>query len=155
MKRLLIDLALIALTISLMWDYSTAWGQRIDSRNALAFVPFAGTWTFHDGGLSIDRSGHGTESFRTFVNCTATIQTACDKFQGNIIYNGGFTQFTLKKVVRNRATGAITNSAYSWAMFTAIAIIFNPAKDSLTIRTVTGGPIIACGKKAVPGTCGA
>jgi hypothetical protein len=154
MKRFAIDVAVIVLAISLSWGYSTAWSHPASARHSLALLRFVGNWTFHDGRLAVNRQGRGSESFRTFVDCTATIQTACDKFQGNFIYNGGFVTFTLNKIGGNQATGQIDNSAYSWAVFTPITLIFNPAKDTLRIRSLLGASL-ACGPKAPPGMCGA
>jgi hypothetical protein len=154
MKRLVIDLALIALVAGLFWGHGVAWGQSEKSRNPLPLGPFVGNWVFHDGNLSVDRAGHGSASFRSFVDCTPSIQTACDHFKGNFIYNGGFIKFTLGKVAGKTAKGSITDSAYSWAVFTPITITLNSAKDILTIRSVVG-PTAACGARAAPGACGA
>jgi hypothetical protein len=154
MKHFAIDVAIIVLALSLSWASTTAWSHPSLAGSSRALAPFVGAWTFHDGRLSVNRRGRGSESFRTFVDCTATIQTACDKFQGNVIYNGGFVTFTLTKIVGNRAKGQITDSAYSWTVFTPITLVFNPAKDTLSIRSVLGIRL-ACGPRATPGLCGA
>jgi hypothetical protein len=154
MKRIAIDVAVISLAISLSWAYTTGWTHPLVKRSSLAYAPFVGHWTFHDGGLSVNPRGHGSETFRTFINCTATIQTACDKFQGNFIYNGGFVTFTLEKVVGNQAKGQINDSAYSWAVFSSVTLAFNPAKDTVRIRSALGS-WLACGPRATPGSCGA
>jgi hypothetical protein len=120
-----------------------------------SFAPFSGSWTTHSGRLVIGPSGQGRIIFRTYQNCTATIVTACDKFRGNFIYDGGFVTFTLKRVVANRATGEVNNSSFSWAVFTTITVILHRARDTVNVRNVIGFPVPFCGPTASPGTCGA
>jgi hypothetical protein len=114
---------------------------------------FTGFWSHHGGDIVVNANGTGVDHYRTYNNCTATILTACDMFSKNVIYPGGFTQFTLYKVSGVTALGTVTNSAQSWMVGTPIRIT-RQKNDTIAFRTVSG-TTFGCGARAPAGYCGA
>jgi hypothetical protein len=120
------------------------------------FARFAGGWPTHGGGLSIGPRGNGYYQLRTYVNCSTTILTDCDRSKGNYIYPGGYGAFRLIRVSGNTAFGTIVNSSTSWEINTRIAftltskdvLIATGASDLLNRRSF-------CGPHAPAGACGA
>ncbi|HEX8917611.1 MAG TPA: hypothetical protein VF898_03840 [Chloroflexota bacterium] len=153
MIRFVIGLVTGILLVSLGWGLSPARGSSITP--SPAFAAFSGTWTTHSGVLIVHPNGQGRIIFRTYRQCNGTIVTACDQWRGNLIYDGGFVKFTLKRVAGNTATGEVSNSAYSWATFTTIAVVLNRRKDTVNIRNAIRFQAPFCGPRAAPGTCGA
>lgn len=117
---------------------------------------FAGSWPTHGGVLWIGPRGNGYYHMRTYVDCSATILTDCDKFKGNFIYPGGFATFSLTRVSGNVTSGAITNSSTSWEIATKISFTLR-SNDVLIARgasdLLNGRPF--CGPRAPAGACGA
>lgn len=50
---------------------------------------FVGTWTGHDRSLAITANGAVHLTFRTFIDCSPTVTTNCDRIVGNRMYDGG------------------------------------------------------------------
>jgi hypothetical protein len=123
---------------------------------AAPFSRFAGSWPTHGGGVFIGARGNGSYQLRTYLNCTQTILTDCDRFKGNFIYPGGFGRFTLNRVAGNTAYGTITDSSTSWEINTPISFRLT-AKDVLIARGPSDllGQRHFCGPHAPPGSCGA
>ncbi|HEX6509108.1 MAG TPA: hypothetical protein VF221_15880 [Chloroflexota bacterium] len=141
--------------VLLMADLFTRLPVAAHSQTA-PFARFAGSWSTHGGVLQIGPRGRGHYQMRTYVNCTATILTDCDRFKGQIIYDGGFATFTLTRVAGNTAFGKITNSSTSWEINTPLSFRLT-TKDAL----VGGGASDLvngrrfCGPRAPVGFCGA
>lgn len=121
-----------------------------------SFGRFSGTWPTHGGYVWIGPRGNGYYKLRTYVNCSSTVLTDCDKFKGSFIYPGGYGVFTLNRVASNIASGTITNSSTSWEIMTKVsfrltnkdALVARGASDLLNRRRF-------CGPHAPVGYCGA
>jgi hypothetical protein len=121
---------------------------------ASPYARFLGSWFHHGGSLTIGRNGHGFYSYRTYVFCTAHLTTTCDKETKNVIYDGGFSRFTLHRTVGNKAYGSMDNSAYSWQVGTTVTLVAKP-NDTLVLYEAGAAPTTVCGSKAPAGFCGA
>jgi hypothetical protein len=128
-------------------------GHEAAAQRAPAFARFAFSGYHHDGLLVIDANGHGIEQYRPYINCTATILTACDKILGNKIFTGGFVRFTLKRIVGNKAYGTIEDSSLSWEVGATVTAVLK-SNDTMTIYT-PGTSYANCGPRAPAGYCGA
>lgn len=117
------------------------------------FARFAGSWLHHGGLLYVSGDGKGVHRFRTYVNCTTNRLTACDKFLGSAIYDGGYVAFSLTRVSGNRATGTITVSSFSWQIGQPFTLVLKP-NDTMQVRE-PGYPATVCGSRAPAGACGA
>jgi hypothetical protein len=147
MMRILVGM-LLGILLVLGWQQLTVQGQA-----APPFTRFAGTWSHHGGFIYIDPTGRGSDSFRTYINCSTQRQTACDRFLGNTIYPGGYLRFRLTKIGGNVASGYVTGSAYSWQMATPVKIT-RRANDTILVK-VPGFTESGCGSQAPAGACGA
>jgi hypothetical protein len=116
-------------------------------------VAFVGSWETHGGLLDISTNGVGSDHLRTYINCTTTRQTACDRVVGNGIYPGQYDRFKITRVQGTTAVANVTDSAYSWRVGTRITIT-RGTNDTLTIH-MPDGAFRYCGPKAPAGTCGA
>lgn len=116
---------------------------------------FAGRWFVHGGVMTVQPSGHAVFRYRTYVNCTSTRLTACDKFVSSTIYPGGFAKFSLGRATGSQARGTVSNSAYSWQVGTAVTLVFHPKKDTVALKLAGTGTTTLCGPHAPPATCGA
>jgi hypothetical protein len=121
---------------------------------ASPYAQFLGSWFHHGGGLTISRNGHGFYSYRTYVFCTPRLTTTCDKEAKNVIYDGGFSRFTLHRTVGNKAYGSMDNSAFSWQVGTTVTLVAKP-NDTLVLYEAGTAPTTLCGSKAPAGFCGA
>lgn len=139
---------LLGILIVLGWQGIPANGQP-----APPYSRFAGTWVHHGGIIHISANGSGSDTFRTYINCTSRIQTACDRFIGNSIYNGGYLRFRLTKIAGNTATGSVTGSAFSWQLQTPVRVTLR-SNDTITLK-VPGLSEAGCGPHAPNGACGA
>lgn len=147
-------MARIVLGVALGIISVVAWQQRpTHGQAAPAFGRFAGTWEHHGGFIHISPAGIGSDTFRTYINCTANRQTACDRGIGNTIYPGGYLRFRLTTVSGSVASGYVTGSAFSWQMETPVKVTLR-AKDTITLK-VPGMVEPGCGPRAPAGACGA
>lgn len=120
------------------------------------FSQFAGDWYHHGSLVRIDAQGHGSERFRTYQQCTQTIQTACDYWAGSNIYTGGYIAFSLSKLSGNVASGYVSNSSYSWQIETQVTMTMIPGGRKMAVVFV-GRQFPAC-KLHIPNpatSCGA
>jgi hypothetical protein len=68
---------------------------------------FVGTWYGHGRALTVGATGAITLEFRTYVDCTATVTTGCDRVEGNTISDGGHVTGQVSQVI-NRTTVWVT-----------------------------------------------
>jgi hypothetical protein len=120
------------------------------------FARFSGSWQTHGGGVYIGPGGKGEYQLRTYVNCTQTILTDCDRIKGNVIYPGGFGTFALTRVAGNTVYGSMTNSSTSWEINTPISFRLT-SRDVLIAKGPSDllGQRNFCGPHAPAGACGA
>lgn len=114
---------------------------------------FTGAWSHHDGRISVQANGYGVDHFRTFVQCTANVTTNCDEWKGNVIYAGGFTAFTLNRVVGNKAYGSVYNASASWLVGVKVTLVRH-TNDTVTLLAPSGSET-GCDSKASAESCGA
>lgn len=72
--------------------------------------PFAGTWSHHGVGMTIDASGTGSASWRTYATCGQD-PPPCDTFSGDVIDDGGHATFTVTALSATTASGKVVASA--------------------------------------------
>lgn len=72
--------------------------------------PFTGMWYHHGVGLTIEASGTGSASWRTYATCGQD-PPPCDTFSGNVIDDGGHATFTVTALSAATATGQVLASA--------------------------------------------
>jgi hypothetical protein len=119
------------------------------------YSQFVGRWFVHGGVMTVAPSGRMVFRYRTYVNCTSTRLTACDKFVSSTIYPGGFAIASLYHVTGRQAQGTVSNSAYSWQVGTGLTLVFHPKKDTVALKLAGAGTTTLCGPHAPPTTCGA
>jgi hypothetical protein len=114
---------------------------------------FVGTWQMHGGSLTINGNGLGVNHFRTYVFCTQTRLTACDRVIKSTIYAGGYDNFQITRAQGKSAQAGITDSAYSWEVGTSLKITLGK-QDTITMHLPSGN-VLFCGPSTPVGTCGA
>lgn len=73
---------------------------------------FVGSWYGHGRALVVRSDGTVTLDFRTYVNCTATVTTGCDRITGNVLYDGGHVTGKISQVI-NANTVVVTVTSTS------------------------------------------
>ena len=114
---------------------------------------FVGTWQAHGGLLTINGNGLGVSHFRTYVFCTQTRLTACDRVVKSTIYTGGYDNFQITRAQGSSAQAGITDSAFSWEVGTSLKITLGK-QDTITMHLASGN-VRFCGPSTPVGTCGA
>ncbi len=158
MKRRTVSiLVVLALTLGLLVGrFSVGLPTAVASHSSAGspYAPFVGTWYHHGGGLVLSSNGRGFYTYRTYVDCTARIVTACDKGFKNLIFDGGFSEFTLNRTIGNKAYGTMNSSAYSWQVKTTVTLVAKPNHTLILYEAATPATTL-CGPKAPAGLCGA
>jgi hypothetical protein len=157
MRKLLVTALLFGVCLGFgvgrLWTPSAAGAAGARSNPAVP-ARFIGTWQTHGGLLTIFGNGSGVEHLRTYVFCTTTQLTACDRIVKSTIYAGGYENFHITGVQGNVATAGISDSAFSWEVGTKIRITLGK-NDTITAH-LPGGNVRFCGAQAeAAGTCGA
>jgi hypothetical protein len=57
--------------------------------SAASLSDFTGGWWHHGFSLSVGEDGTAEASWRTYQNCGNGVTSGCDRFEGNLIVNGG------------------------------------------------------------------
>jgi hypothetical protein len=114
---------------------------------------FIGTWQTHGGLLKIFRNGNGVDHLRTYVFCSQTRLTACDRIVKSTIYAGGYENFHITGVQGSVATAGIRDSAFSWEVGTTVRIVLGK-NDTINVH-LPSGVVRFCGPNAPAGACGA
>lgn len=71
---------------------------------------FVGAWYGHGRSLVVRPDGGVSVDFRTYVQCTATVTTGCDRIVGSVLHDGGHVTGRVTQV-RNATTVTVTVSA--------------------------------------------
>jgi hypothetical protein len=114
----------------------------------------AGVWYFHDFGLTIDTSGHGTAVWRV-GNCVDQ-PPPCDSTNGAEIFDGGTAEIVIEETGPITASGRILSTTKSSDLPVGpITARFDPTRDLLYLSAplTKDGPLY--GPKANPSVCGA
>lgn len=73
---------------------------------------FIGRWYGHGRLLTVAPDGAVHLDFRTYVWCTATVTTGCDRMSGNVIHDGGLVDGRISQVI-NPTTVVVTVTSTS------------------------------------------
>ncbi|MEW6470951.1 MAG: hypothetical protein AB1679_01655 [Actinomycetota bacterium] len=73
-------------------------------------VHFSGTWGRHGAALTIDSTGHGEASWRTYEWCSPATTGPCDDLRGHEIISGGHARLTINDVRGRDATAVLSDS---------------------------------------------
>ncbi|MFN2560023.1 MAG: hypothetical protein ABR571_01840 [Jatrophihabitans sp.] len=118
---------------------------------------FVGTWTGHGRQLVVSPTGRVTISFRTYVDCTATVTTGCDQITGSGIHDGGHVTGHITAVL-NPTTVIVTVT--SSTVTSAVPLAPIRLGHDLTHHAVAAfagafAGVPFCGPGAPSGYCGA
>jgi hypothetical protein len=107
--------------------------------------------------MIINSGGGVSMEFRTYVNCTATLKTGCDRISGHTIFSGGHVAARITRVI-NATTVVVTvssTSAPSLVSMGTFRLGHDLGRDALA--PLAGGfrGIPFCGPGAPSGYCGA
>lgn len=118
---------------------------------------FVGTWFGHGRSLTITASGALTMTYRTYVNCSATVTTGCDQTVNNQIHDGGAVTAHLTQVVNpTTVMVAITaSSAPSLVPIGSARLGFDQTHDAVALFTGDWANAPFCGTHSPSGYCGA
>lgn len=73
---------------------------------------FVGSWYGHGRSLVVRSDGSVTLVFRTYVNCTATVTTGCDRITGNVLYDGGQVTGKISQIINaNTVIVSVTSTS--------------------------------------------
>ncbi|HEX9315983.1 MAG TPA: hypothetical protein VGA71_11330 [Actinomycetota bacterium] len=117
---------------------------------------FAGTWFGHGRQLSVDGTGLGTLTWRTYTTCGQD-PPPCDTTIGNEIFDGGGATVFLASITAAGASGRVVSSNTP-DLFPVgpLTVRLDTASDLLYLSpTPFGQDVPLCGPKAAAGACGA
>ena len=117
--------------------------------------PFAGQWSAHSTSLSIDRTGHGTLTWRIYRTCGED-PPPCDTMSGDLITPGGKATLVVTAQGPGSARGRILSSTDP-ADFPPgpLTARFDPHADVVYFSPFPVGPVPVCGPRARADLCGA
>ena len=118
---------------------------------------FVGTWYGHGRTLTVTAGGAFDVVYRTYVNCTATVTTDCDKTVGNEIEDGGRITAQLATVV-NPTTVTVTvtaRTASSQVPLGPVRVGFDQGHDAIALFAGSWASAPFCGPSSPGSYCGA
>jgi len=117
---------------------------------------FAGTWAGHGRQLTIDSTGVGTLTWRTYANCGQD-PPPCDTTIGNEIFDGGAATVFLASIGPDNASGRVISSNTPDPFPVGpLTVRLDTATNLLYLSpTPFGQDVALCGPKAAAGACGA
>ena len=118
--------------------------------------PFAGQWSAHDTSVTVDPSGHGILTWRTYKTCGQD-PPPCDSMSGNTITAGGRATILVTAIGDDTARGQVLTSTDP-ADFPPgpLKARLDPHADVVFFSPFPGGPHDpVCGPRAKSDVCGA
>jgi hypothetical protein len=118
---------------------------------------FVGTWTGHGRQLVVTAAGQVTITFRTYVDCTATVATGCDQITGSVIHDGGHVTGHITAVANpTTVTVTVTSSTVTSAVpLGSVRLGHDLTHDAVATFAGAFSGLPFCGPGAPPGYCGA
>jgi hypothetical protein len=120
-------------------------------------VGFVGTWTGHGRHLEVSSAGQVTITFRTYVDCTATVTTGCDQITGSSIHDGGHATGHITEVL-NPTTVIVTfasSTVPSAVPLGPVRLGHDLTHDAVAIFAGEFSGVPFCAPGAAAGYCGA
>lgn len=118
---------------------------------------FVGSWYGHGRALVVTADGTVTMTFRTYVNCTATVTTGCDQITGSVIHDGGHVTGRITDVLNPTTVIVTVTSTSDPAALPLGPVRFGHDLSHHAIAAfagqLSGTPF--CGPGAPSGYCGA
>ncbi len=121
---------------------------------------FQGSYWHHGVDMSIDASGNGTVTYRTYTWCFFGMTQPCDAVVGNYLYDGGHLTFRLTSPLTSHTATGVVTSGNQVRPGQAVTLTVVRTKNGLpSVVTANGilpwpGPLVYCGSEYVP-DCGA
>lgn len=118
---------------------------------------FVGTWFGHSRKLVVRSDGAVNLDFRTYVPCSATVTTGCDRTVGNVIHDGGQVSGRVVNVL-NATTVQVAVTSTSVPREFAIGTYrlgHDLGHDALAFLGGGFKGVAFCGPRAPAGWCGA